>query len=148
MARHNAKGRSKVEARHVRLYHSMLVCPAWFALSPNERCVYIEIAQRYNGANNGFIAYAVREGADALRLSKNTVARCIERLIALGFLEIVVKGSFNFKKGHATEYRLTDFACNRTNQLPSKTFMRWGREQRKEKSTVSPGTATVPDMTL
>lgn len=147
MAKHNAKGRSTVEARHVRLYHSMLICPAWLALTPNERCVYIEIVQRYNGMNNGFIAYSVREGADALRMSKNTVARCIDRLIEVGFLEIVLKGSFSFKKRHATEYRLADFECNRTNQLPSKAFMKWGREKRKQKTTVSPQTLTVPLVT-
>lgn len=146
MARHNNKGRSTVEARHVRLYHSMLTCPAWLALTPNERCTYIQIAQRYDGSNNGFISFSAREGAIVLHLSKNTIARCVARLVELGFLEVVTLGSFNRKQRHATVYRLTDFTCNLTNASPSKAFMKWGRN-RDEKNTVSCRTATVPLVT-
>lgn len=135
--RHDNRGRSKGEPRHVRLYHYMLHCPAWKALSAVERCAYIALAERYNGANNGFISFSAREGAEALNVSKNTVSRSLLRLAELGFIEITGTGSFNLKVRHATEYRLTAVPCDRTNALPSKAFMKWRPASASEKNTVS-----------
>jgi DNA-binding MarR family transcriptional regulator len=100
--RHNNKGRSTGEARHVRLYHFLLKSPAWQTLTAVERCVYVEIARRYNGSNNGFIAFSCRQGADELHVSKSTVSRAVNRLVELGFVHITVPGGFNRKMLHAT----------------------------------------------
>jgi hypothetical protein len=35
--------RERSEARHVRLYHSRLKCPAWKSLSANARAIYVKI---------------------------------------------------------------------------------------------------------
>jgi hypothetical protein len=61
-------GRSDKEARHVRLYHSMLKSSAWKSLTANARAIYIEMASRYGGpgSNNGRIPYSVRDAAKSL----------------------------------------------------------------------------------
>ena len=34
-----------------------------------------KLQRRYNGFNNGFIVYSVRQGADDLKIGKSTAAR-------------------------------------------------------------------------
>lgn len=123
--RHDNKGRSTVEARHMRLYHWLTKSAAWRALTAVERCTYIELAKRYDGKNNGFIALSCRDVAEELQISKGTASRALLRLQLLGFIQITVPGGFSRKILHATEYRMTEHACNRTGQLASKAFMRW-----------------------
>jgi len=43
---------------------------AWQALTPNERCIYLEIKKRFNGSNNGEIGLGVREAADAIQVER------------------------------------------------------------------------------
>lgn len=126
--RHDARGRSIKEARHVRLYRWLTNSAAWRSLSPVERCVYLEIAKRFDGKNNGFIAFSVREGAVELHISKMTVSRAVSRLVKLGFVEITVPGGFSRKVLHATEYRLAEHTCNKSGALASKAFMSYTPE--------------------
>jgi len=109
--------------RHVRLYFFLLNCPAWHALDSNSRALYIEIAKRYMGTNNGRIPYSVREGAAELGISPATVSRCLAALAAHGFIVPTKKGAFHYKVRHATEWRLTEHDCN--GQPATKDFMRW-----------------------
>ena len=51
-------------ARHIRLYHWLLRSEAWQSLSANARAIYIEMATRYNGSNNGQIPFSVRDAAN------------------------------------------------------------------------------------
>ncbi|EPE97325.1 helix-turn-helix domain-containing protein [Rhizobium grahamii] len=141
------RGRQRGEPRHLRLYHSMLKCSAWNSLSAVERCTYIALAERYNGSNNGFICFSAREGAEALKVSKNTISRALSVLAERGFIEVAEPGSFHVKVRHATEYRLTAYACDRANRLPSKAFMQWRPVGTNGKNTVSLQTSTVPVMT-
>jgi hypothetical protein len=41
----------------------------------------------------------------------------------------MTKGAFSRKAPHASEWRLTWWGCDVTGELPSKKFMRWGREK-------------------
>jgi hypothetical protein len=134
-------GRSKKTPRHVRLYHWMMDQPAWKSLNGNQRAVYVEIAARYDGKNNGAIPYAVREAAEALRISKSTAARDLAVLEERGFVVPMTKGAFSLKKRHATTWRLTEFNCDVPPGLPTRDFARWSPEMQ---NTVSPQTNTVP----
>jgi hypothetical protein len=127
---HDATGRSMREQRHVRLYHWLLESPAWTALGAPERALYVALAQRYNGSNNGQISLAIRSAGEAIGVSKNTAHRAFQRLIDLGFVDVVTKGHFDRKMRHASEWRLTEYACNVTNEPASKRFMRWGMEKK------------------
>jgi DNA-binding transcriptional regulator YhcF (GntR family) len=123
--------------RHVRLYHYVLESNAWAALDGNARAIYVEISQRYMGSNNGRIPYAVRDAARSLRISTATASRALRRLEELGFIAIVVKGAFSFKRRHATEWRLTEFCCDIQGEkfgLATKEFMRHGAAPRFSRS--------------
>jgi hypothetical protein len=133
--RHNAKGRSTNEHRYVALYHWVMKTEAWHELDCVARCAYVEVASRYAGprSNNGRIPYSLREMADALGVSKATAMRAFERLEDHGFVVREKKGAFCTKVRHATEWRLTEFACDVTGELASKEFARW-----KKQNAVSP----------
>ena len=128
MSRRNSTdrtGRSKKAARHVRLYHWMMATPAWKSLNGNQRAIYVEIAARYDGSNNGRIPYSVREAAQALHIGKATAARDLIVLEERGFIVVMVRGAFNVKLKLATEWRLTEFNCDVTGALPTKEFAKW-----------------------
>jgi hypothetical protein len=128
-------------ARHVRLYHWMMQTAAWKGLSGNQRAIYVEMAARYNGSNNGRIPYSVRDAAAALRIGKATAARDLIVLQKRGFIVPVMKGAFSLKQKHATEWRLTEFNCDVTGALPTKEF---ANRSPDFQNTVSLQTAMVP----
>ena len=117
--------------RHVRLYHWLLRSEAWQSLSPNARALYIEIAARYNGSNNGRIHFSIREAADVLGIGKNAAAKALAQLQERGFIVVAKRGGFNlrYKNQMATEWRLTEFSCDITNTFASKNFLRWSPEK-------------------
>lgn len=133
--RHNQKGRSTNVERYVALAHWIMRTPAWRDLDCVARCAYIELASRYAGpgSNNGRIPYSVREMAEALKTSKATALRALNRLQDHGFTVLMKQGAFNLKLRHATEWRLTEFPCDLTGAIATKDFARW-----KKQNTVSP----------
>jgi hypothetical protein len=148
--RRDRSERSKGEGRHVRLYHWLLGTPAWKSLGAVERSIYIEMAAAYNGSNNGKIVYSVRQAAETLRIGKSKAAEAIGGLVERGFIVAVVKGGFNRKARHATEWRLTEFSSDLTGELPTKEFARWQLNGHwpqvgaKIQNTVPVGGLTVP----
>ena len=134
-------GRSKKVARHVRIYHWMMDAEAWQSLTGNQRAIYIEMAARYNGRNNGRIPYSVREAAESLHIGKSTAARDLAALQERGFIIPRKKGAFSLKVRHATEWRLTEYFCDVTPAMSTKEFMRWSP---KIQNTVPPQNSTVP----
>jgi hypothetical protein len=128
------------ESRHVRLYHWVMNSEAWRSLSPNARALYVEIAARYHGTNNGRIPFSVREAAEALHIGKNAAAAAFKELQDRGFLVIAKTSAFSLKSKTATEWRLTEFPCDVTNAHSTKDFMRWT----PEKNTVPVVGLTVP----
>ncbi len=127
---HDATGRRRGEARHVRLYHWMLASPAWQSLSPTARAAYIELKFLYNGVNNGRIGLSARRLGERIHVSKNTAARALQDLEERGFIERATPGAFHHKVRHATEWRLTEERCDVSGALPTKAFMRWGQEKK------------------
>ena len=122
--KHEKQRKHKV-ARHVRLYHHMLDSGAWRSLCPVARSIYVQLASRYMGTNNGSIPYAVREGAHELGVSKSTVQRALAQLTERGFVVPVKRGAFSLKLKHATEWRLTEHSCDFTHAAATKDFMKW-----------------------
>jgi DNA-binding transcriptional MocR family regulator len=139
--RHNNTGRSTAESRHVRLYHWLMRTEAWRSLDATERAIYVEIAGRYGGpgSNNGRIPYSVREATKALHIGKATASRALHSLERRGFIVATQRGAFSFKVRHATEWRLTEFPCDITQQLATKDFARWSPQpgERTKRSMVA-----------
>ena len=105
------------------LHHYMLDSPAWLSLTAQARTVYIEIARRYTGTNNGDISLSVREAVLFCRIAKDTATKAIQELQEKGFIRCRRKGAFHCKFRHASEWELTaqPFDAGK----PTKDFMRW-----------------------
>lgn len=124
------RGRSRKGERFVKLDHWLLKTPAWQALGPVARAIYVELAQRYNGFNNGEIALSVRDAARLVHVAKDTASKAFRELEDKGFVIRVVCGSFNWKLRHATTWELTAYAKGDT--PPSKQFARWTDQKEKD----------------
>jgi hypothetical protein len=123
-ARATGRAEDGGSARHVRLYFWMMATPAWQALDTVARCAYIELARLYSGSNNGSIGLSTRTLAKSLHVSTKTAARALRTLEHAGFIVATLKGAFHCKVRLASEYRLTEFPCDKTGALPTKDFAR------------------------
>jgi hypothetical protein len=123
--------------RYVQLFHWTMQSAAWRDLTPNARCILIEIIYRYNGANNGFIVYSIREAMRDLNVGHGTAARGFKELVEHGFIVPEQRGAFHWKidltgRRHrpASEWRLTHYDNDRAktgeSRYPTKEFMSWG----------------------
>ena len=120
-------GRSKGSDRYYALFAWFTNTDAWRSLNAVERCVYLQLAQRYRGTNNGRIVFGVRDGEKELRVGRATILRALHTLEQRGFVAVTRKGHFARKEGSraATEWRLTQFGCDVTGALATKDFARW-----------------------
>ncbi len=135
MTKHNRRGRSKGGGRFVQLYHSTMQTAAWRALRPAAVVVYLDLRSLYDGRNNGSLLLSCRQAADRTGIDKDTAARALAQLTALGFVEVAEPGGFVRKVRHATTWRLTDLRCDRTGAAPTNGFQRW-RPESPEQFTV------------
>ncbi len=130
------------------MHQWMVASAAWKAASVYERCLYMELKQRYNGQNNGDIALSHREAMHALNCSNKPVAEAFRGLIAKGFIKVAVEGSFNWKAkapgGRSTRWILTELAVDHPERslVPTKEFMQW-RPSAEEKQRYAHGTRMV-----
>ncbi|WP_420408286.1 hypothetical protein [Hoeflea sp.] len=137
--KHKRKGKSKF----VMIDGYVKRSDAWKALTPVERNAYIEVKWRYDGTNNGRIGLGCRELGEELNMSRGTADRALLGLQSKGFIAKAKSSGFNVKNRSATEWRLTEYACDVSGELPTKDFTRW---QPEEKTTVTPMGRTVTPM--
>jgi hypothetical protein len=117
--------KSKGKERYLMLRYWLLKSQAWNSLSGNARALYVELAQRYNGSNNGRIPYSVRDGV-TLHISHHTVSHLLGILQDRGFIVCTRKGYFSVKTTRdASEWRLTEYDCDHPVAHATKDFMRW-----------------------
>jgi len=109
MAKHNKKGRSKTNGGFICLFHRVVDCLAWQQLKPTDKTVYLLLARKYNGFNNGYIALSIREAARNGRMAPGTARKAFSSLIEYGFIKCRQRGSFDWKKSHASEWELTQW---------------------------------------
>lgn len=110
MAKHNAKGRSKTKGKFVMLMDYTINCEAWRDLKPSAVAIYLLIAQRYNGGNNGHIGLSVRDAARLAHVAPGTAQKALESLQGHGFIKCRKKGAFSVKNRQASEWELTCWA--------------------------------------
>jgi DNA-binding transcriptional MocR family regulator len=112
--------------RFVWLRFWLMDSPAWRSLPCNARALYLQLAKRYNGSNNGRISYSVRQASQELNLGKHATVRAFQALQNRGFIVCTKKGAFSWKTVcEASEWRLTEYDNNFPPQHASKEFMRW-----------------------
>jgi hypothetical protein len=112
--------------RYFQLHHYLLKTDSWKALSAAAVRVYIQIGSRYNGANNGKLAFSVRDAAGECNLDKGTASRAFKELVDRGFIEETRHGGLSKKTRIASEWRLTAFKCDLTGSLKTCAFMQRG----------------------
>jgi hypothetical protein len=123
--------------RYVMLRYWLLDSPAWKSLPVGAQALYLDIARRYNGGNNGRIPYSVRDGV-ALRIGKSTVGRLLDILQDRGFIVCTRKGYFSLKVSKdASEWRLTEYPSDHPVAHATKDFMRWQLPEDTDLSTLN-----------
>jgi hypothetical protein len=122
----------------VQLYRNIKRSVAYHGLSCAARAALIELIDRHNGVNNGFIGLGVRELAYELGCGHSTAQRALQELDDAGLAQPTKVGAFRGKK--ATEWRLTFRLCNKTGELPINNW-----EQRKTYAESQTGNAKVPN---
>lgn len=125
MAKHDKRGRTRSAPPFVMVRHDLLDSAAWRSLKPTAQSVYIRIARRYNGKNNGFLAASVRDLGEECDIKPHTAGAAINALIDRGFLERAQEGNFSCKVRLAAEYRLTSVKCDRTGAVATDAFKKW-----------------------
>ena len=80
------------QQRFVQLLHWEMDSAAYKDLSANARSIYEQIKRRYNGSNNGFIVYSVREAARELKVGTSTAKRAFDELQSHGFIVAEQRG--------------------------------------------------------
>lgn len=148
MGRANKYGRSKGE-KHVRIPHHMITSPAFRSLNGAALKVYVELADRYNGSNNGELHLSYGVAAKLLHLSKSTVSRGFKELSGKGFIKCASPG--NWYDRRAATWILTHRADNRPNgPLATNEWHRWSPNGKAFLGTEAApdgyrdGTSTVP----
>ena len=121
--------RSQKYKRFVLFDYEQIESQAFKYLTGGALKLLIMVRKRFNGVNNGKISFSVREGRDLLGYSMNTVARYFDELVDKGFLRIKEKGSFTYKKRHATTWIIT---CEEYNNQKSRDFKHWIKTDRKK----------------
>jgi Helix-turn-helix domain len=118
------KYKRRAGPRFVQLHHDLLRSNAWHMLATHERCGYIELAQLYDGSNNGRLAMSARRLAELMPCNKDTASKILRSLEDAGLIEAVKIGHYAKKEEErmASEYRLTHFRCDATHELPSKRY--------------------------
>src|SRR5258708_5947820 len=103
-----SKFKSKGKERYVMLRHWLLNSAAWKCLPVGAQALYVSIAQRYNGSNNGRIPYSLREAVEALHVSQGIAHYLLGILQDRGFITCTKRGAFSLKTTKdASEWLLT-----------------------------------------
>jgi hypothetical protein len=97
--------------RFVMLRDSLLDSPEWQSVPPTAQALYVDVARKYNGRNNGHVRYSVSDGAAAFRVHKSTISRRLRLLEESGLIRCASRGSFNRKTKEAfpSEWELTKY---------------------------------------
>lgn len=130
--RANATGRSQGEPRFVQLPYWVLESERARLLSGTAFKVLVYLLKRFNGSNNGRIAFGLRSGCFArnsatgeiedrsLGLGKSAVGEALRELDAAGFIRCETPSSFGQKR-LTREWRVTWLEA--AGKLPTKDFV-------------------------
>jgi hypothetical protein len=95
-------------------------------LSPNACKLFLAVARRFNGGNNGEITFACSEGV-IIGLSRDQTARAFAELQAKGFLRCTRASAFTLKTKAARCWELTNLP--RLKQPATHDYRRWSRSR-------------------
>ena len=108
---------------------AILNTPAWRAMSPLARLLWIELRRKLSGYgdNNGKIYLSDRDAAEAIGADKNTIGRKYAELEHFGFLRKTSKGCLGSDGyGIAPHYRFTDLVYG--TRPATRDYEKWSGE--------------------
>ena len=129
MPKHSSKRERDAKEPFTQIKRWEYKSPAFCDLSGDQFKIYWALRCRYDGKNNGQIAYSAREAGECIGKSFATGSRALKRLELLGFIK--VRKDYRYEqKRLAREYELTAIdikPASRGDRLPTgtKDFMRW-----------------------
>ena len=126
------KKTSPVDGHFVALRNELLKSPAWLAMRPLARLVYIALAQeiRYykdGSTNNGRVYLSTRMAPRRVNTSQRVAHSCFAEIDHYGF-NVQTTPGVQGKKGRATCRRLTDIAYDNpdgTKAAATKDYLDW-----------------------
>jgi hypothetical protein len=95
-----ARDKQKSKGQYLQLWHELLKSPAWRSLSGPAIKVFLELAARFNGGNNGRLLLPYEDAKRNLGLGKTTVMRAFRELERKGFVLRVKPGNWYFRQAH------------------------------------------------
>jgi hypothetical protein len=120
------KRNRKNQGPFVAVPKAIMATPAWHAMSPWARLLWIELRGqlRNDRLNNGKVHRACRTAAKALGFNKDTIARCFAENEHFGFLCKTAAGFLGSDgRGIAAKYRFTDLAHG--THPPTRDYEKW-----------------------
>jgi hypothetical protein len=120
-SRRRKRGRGSGEGQYVNLPYSMLLSPAWLALSGSAVRLWLLLRTRYNGGNNGRLTLSLEEAATQLHIGKATVFAAFAELEEKGFVACMKRGHWYGRR--ASEWAVTDKGVD--GDMPSYAWKRW-----------------------
>ncbi len=117
------------EQRWITFHFHFLDSDAFRELSGDAVKLLVRLTMRSIGPPNGAIPMSVREAEKEVNCSRNHAAKLFHDLQEAGFIRVTQKGSFSWKTGKATTWRLTWLPCD--DQPPTKEYERSDRGRRE-----------------
>jgi hypothetical protein len=110
--------------------------PAWRAMSPEARLLYVALKRHYNSKQGNAVYLATRAAAEGLGFGKNIVARCYRELVYYGFIVEITGACLGVDgKGKAARWRLTEMHFH--HETPTRDYRRWSGEKFHEQKPPS-----------
>ena len=103
----------------LRLDHSLLRSSRWHRLPGDAVKLYVDIAGRYDGRNNGGISYSLAEGMASIHKSDDTVRRNLSPLQTADRLVCTQRGYSNPNKSQASLWLLPLYTAPMRGTPPS-----------------------------
>ncbi len=116
-----AKQKPSPSARFAKIDHDVLDAPAWAALGPSARALYVDLLRKFNGRNNGDISATLSDLRKTGWSSQHTVHAALQELLALGFIVCTRKGGVARGSSVCSLYGFTHLQIN---DLPKIGFSR------------------------
>ena len=138
------RDRKSPDEYFVQLPHGFLNEPAWKALKPGSRILYVALKRYYNGRNNGRIFLSVRKAAEDTGLSKSAVEGYFAELTDKGFIRTGIRGHLGVEgQGQATSWVLTEIGLNGLG--PAKDYRNWKQEKQNPVPKSKTGCPEIKD---
>ena len=113
--------------RYVGYDYELLETEAFRCLGGGALKLLTVLRKRFNGINNGEISMSVREGSQLINYSKESISKFFKELQDKGFIKVNQRGSFKYKKRHASTWYLTMEEDQQGNK--PRTFKHWKKDQ-------------------